>query len=56
MNKAAYLDGKFAAFGRVTKGMEVVDTINKADVNGDKPDKPVRVRKVSIQACPIPIG
>lgn len=56
VNKAAYLDDKFAAFGRVTKGMEVVDTINRADVKDDKPDKPVRVRKASIHACPMPIG
>src|SRR5690606_25745926 len=32
VDSASYLDGKFAAFGRVTKGMDVVDAINKADV------------------------
>jgi len=48
---APYLDGKFAAFGRVTKGMEVVDAINKAPVHEEKPDKPVRVRKASLMAC-----
>jgi peptidyl-prolyl cis-trans isomerase B (cyclophilin B) len=49
---APYLDGKFAAFGRVTKGMEVVDAINKAPVTDEKPDKPVRVRKATVAACP----
>lgn len=44
-------DGKFAAFGRVTKGMEVVDAINKAAVTEDKPDKPVRIKKVMVIAC-----
>jgi peptidyl-prolyl cis-trans isomerase B (cyclophilin B) len=45
------LDGKFAAFGRVTKGMEVVQTINKAPVTGEKPDKPVRIKKATVFAC-----
>jgi peptidyl-prolyl cis-trans isomerase B (cyclophilin B) len=48
---AAYLDRKFAAFGRVTKGMEVVDVINKASVTDEKPEKPVRVRKAIVAAC-----
>ena len=49
---APYLDGKFAAFGRVTKGMEVVDAMNKAPVTDEKPEKPVRLRKASIATCP----
>jgi peptidyl-prolyl cis-trans isomerase B (cyclophilin B) len=48
---APYLDGKFAAFGRVTKGMDVVDAINKARVTEDKPEKPVRVRKATVMSC-----
>jgi peptidyl-prolyl cis-trans isomerase B (cyclophilin B) len=48
---APYLDGKFAAFGRVSKGMEVVDAINKAPVTDEKPEKPVRIRKASVAAC-----
>ncbi len=49
---ATYLDGKFSAFGRVTKGMEVVDAINKAPVTDEKPEKPVRVRKATVTVCP----
>ena len=45
------LDGKFAAFGRVTRGMEVVDAINKAPVLYEKPEKPVRIRKVTVKPC-----
>jgi peptidyl-prolyl cis-trans isomerase B (cyclophilin B) len=48
---AAYLDGKFSAFGRVTKGIEVVDAINKAPVTDEKPEKPVRVRKATVAPC-----
>jgi peptidyl-prolyl cis-trans isomerase B (cyclophilin B) len=48
---APYLDGKFAAFGRVTSGMEVVDAINKAVVTEEKPEKPVRVKKATVFGC-----
>lgn len=51
VNAEPLLDGKFAAFGRVTKGMDVVDVINKVPVIDEKPEKPVRVRKVSVQVC-----
>jgi peptidyl-prolyl cis-trans isomerase B (cyclophilin B) len=48
---APHLDGKFAAFGRVKRGMEVVDAINKAPADGEKPDKPVRITRVIVAAC-----
>ena len=48
---AKHLDGKFAAFGRVTKGMETVDAINKMPVEGDKPIKPVRLTRATIVGC-----
>ncbi len=48
---APFLDGKFAAFGRVTKGMEIVDAINKAPVSEEKPDKPVRIKKATVSPC-----
>lgn len=49
--EAAYLNNKFAAFGKVIKGMEVVDAINKAPVSEEKPEKPVRIQKASVAAC-----
>ena len=48
---APFLDGKFAAFGRVTKGMEIVDAINKAPVSEEKPEKPVRINKATVSPC-----
>ena len=48
---AQHLNGKFSAFGRVRSGMEVVDQINKAPVNGEKPEKPVRLIKAIVRPC-----
>jgi peptidyl-prolyl cis-trans isomerase B (cyclophilin B) len=45
------LDGKFSAFGRVTHGMEVVDAINRAPVEGEKPNVPVRINHATVAAC-----
>ncbi len=52
VGEGGHLDGKFAAFGRVTSGMEVVDAINKMPVEGDTPTKPVRLARASVHACP----
>lgn len=46
-----HLDGTFAAFGRVTSGMDIVDAINKMPVTGEKPDKPVRLTRALIIPC-----
>jgi len=52
LSEARTLDGKFAAFGRVTKGMEVVETINKTPVESEKPTKPVRITRATVALCP----
>ena len=46
-----HLDSKFAAFGTVTKGMEVVDAINQAPAENEKPEKPVRVNRALVNPC-----
>ena len=44
---APHLDGQYAAFGRVTSGMDVVDKIASVAVDwNDKPRTPVRMAKV----------
>jgi cyclophilin family peptidyl-prolyl cis-trans isomerase len=48
---APHLDSKFAAFGQVTKGMEVVDAINQAPGEGEKPNKPVRINRAVVAPC-----
>ncbi|MBX7173395.1 MAG: peptidylprolyl isomerase [Pyrinomonadaceae bacterium] len=52
-DSASNLDSKFAAFGRVIKGMEIADAINKMPVVNEKPEKPVRLLKAVIEPCPI---
>lgn len=47
---AAHLDGQYAAFGRVTEGIEVVDEIAEAEVDwNDKPLKPQVIREVAVE-------
>jgi peptidyl-prolyl cis-trans isomerase B (cyclophilin B) len=53
VDKASYLDAKFAAFGRVTSGMDIVDAINKAPATEEKPEKPVRIRKAQVVECSV---
>lgn len=50
---ARHLDGTFAGFGRVTRGMEVVDAINKMPVEGEKPIKPMRLNRATVARCPV---
>jgi peptidyl-prolyl cis-trans isomerase B (cyclophilin B) len=52
VREAKELDGKYAAFGRVRIGMEVVDAINKMRVEGDQPVKPVRLTRATLFRCP----
>lgn len=46
-----HLDGKFSAFGTVTKGIEVADAINQAPADGEKPDKPVKINRAVVNPC-----
>ena len=52
VGEGQHLNGKFAAFGKVRKGMEVADAINAAPKDGDKPEKPVRINRAVVAACP----
>ncbi len=46
---APHLDGQYAAFGKVTEGMDVIDEIASVSTDyRDKPRKPQIMKKVSI--------
>ncbi|MBQ8151895.1 MAG: peptidylprolyl isomerase [Firmicutes bacterium] len=45
-----YLDGDYAAFGKITEGLEVIDKIVTTPRNAqDKPDTPQVMKKVTIE-------
>ena len=46
-----HLDGKFAAFGRVLRGIEVADAINRAPAEEEKPVSPVRIIHATVSRC-----
>ena len=44
-----WLDGKHTVFGRVTSGMDVVDTISQLDTGpGDRPREDVRIEGITL--------
>jgi cyclophilin family peptidyl-prolyl cis-trans isomerase len=48
---APWLDGKHTVFGRVTAGMEAVDSIDRTDTDAqDKPREPVVIERVELAA------
>ncbi len=49
-NDAPHLDGQYAAFGRVTEGIEVVDEIatSETDAN-DKPLKDIKIKTIMVK-------
>ncbi len=46
-----HLDGKFSAFGRVVRGIEVAVAINRAPSEGETPAAPVRIKQARVAPC-----
>lgn len=47
---AAHLDGQYAAFGKVTEGMDVIDAIASVDTDmRDKPLEPQIIETVTVE-------
>jgi cyclophilin family peptidyl-prolyl cis-trans isomerase len=48
-------NGKYAIFGQVVEGLDVVTRINKAPVRGEQPINPVKLISVTIERVgPVP--
>jgi cyclophilin family peptidyl-prolyl cis-trans isomerase len=43
------LDGKHVPFAKVIEGLDIVDKIADADVDGDKPKQRIEIKKISLQ-------
>lgn len=48
---APHLDGKFSAFGRVLRGIEVADAINRAPAENETPNVPIRITHATVSPC-----
>ena len=52
--KSPHLDGQYAAFGKITKGLDVVDAISQVETttndqgHSDVPVKPVIIKSIKI--------
>lgn len=46
--RAQALDGKYSAFGKVESGLDVVEKIEAAAVNGEEPVQRIELRKVTV--------
>lgn len=53
LSDAAHLDNKFAAFGRVTRGIEIVEAINRMPAEGEKPRTPARLTQAVVAPCAV---
>ena len=53
LSDAAHLDNKFAAFGRVTRGIEIVEAINRLPAEGEKPRTPARLTQAVVAPCAV---
>ncbi len=48
LGPAANLDGKYAAFGRIVEGLDVLDNFEKEDVDGETPKRRLEILEVSV--------
>ena len=49
LGPAPHLDGKFAAFGKVVQGMEVLEAFEKEDVDGETPKRRLEILSANVE-------
>ena len=53
---SAGLDGKYAAFGKVIEGMDVIDSIQKGDGPNGSVSKPDKIVKLTVESVPVEVA
>ena len=49
---ASHLDGKYAAFGKVIEGMDIIDALQKGDGANGSVSKPDKIVKMTVESMP----
>ncbi|MCK4408754.1 MAG: peptidylprolyl isomerase [Candidatus Eisenbacteria sp.] len=50
---ATHLDGKYAAFGKVIEGMDIIDSLQKGDGANGAVSKPDKIVKLTVESVPV---
>ncbi|MCK5597386.1 MAG: peptidylprolyl isomerase [Candidatus Eisenbacteria sp.] len=50
---ASHLDGKYAAFGKVIEGMDIIDSIQKGEGKSGTVLKPDKIVKLTVESVPV---
>jgi peptidyl-prolyl cis-trans isomerase B (cyclophilin B) len=48
LEPSPHLDGKYSAFGRIVEGLEVLDALEKEEVDGEKPNRRLEILEAAI--------
>lgn len=53
---ASHLNGKYAAFGKVIEGMDVIDSLEKGDGGNGSVSKPDKIVKLTVESVPVEVA
>ncbi len=53
---ASHLNGKYAAFGKVIEGMDVIDSLEKGDGASGSVSKPDKIVKLTVESVPVEVA
>ena len=56
LDSKSHLDGKYAAFGKVIEGMDVIDSIQKGEGEGGSVSKPDKIVKLTVESVPAEVA
>lgn len=53
---ASHLDGKYAAFGKVIEGMDVIDSLQKGEGRSGAVSNPDKIVKLTVESVPVEVA